>query len=178
MAKKLLIILFSFGLLIFSPSLPAQEESQGAQPAESSPKQEVRPLTNNRDLQWEKLGEMQMALMIINKQFEYLISRVEEGDNRVQKLTETYETRLKKEVERAGDQVQNFETKLAEKEMALQQAREKIAQLERDISIFNSEYGVHMRTLIGFLAGILFGLVLASFLQWWKNKGQKKAPAV
>lgn len=144
-----------------APEAPAAQDVAPAKPTEAKVESRVS---------WENLGEMQMALMIINKQFEYLMSRVEDGDERVKKLSDSYEERLKKEVDKAGAMTSSFEQKLAQKDAELQSAQKEISRLQQQAALFNSESGVYLKIVVGFLAGTLFGLIMGSILHWWKGR--------
>ncbi|KKM10509.1 hypothetical protein SY88_12500 [Clostridiales bacterium PH28_bin88] len=151
-----------------APRAPEASAAQAVAPAKPT---EAKAENRNP---WENLGEMQMALMIINKQFEYLMSRVEDGDERVKKLSDSYEERLQKEVDKVNALTSSFEEKLAQKDAELQSARKEISWLQQQAALFNSKSGVYLKILIGFLAGTLFGLIMSSFLHWWKGRAVQK----
>lgn len=173
--KRLLALIFVLVLLFPGVGRAEDASQQSPAPPAGQETNQVKPEAKaEKQVAWENLGEMQMALMIINKQFEYLMSRVEDGDERVKKLIDSYEQRLKNEVDKAGTLTSSFEQKLAQKDAELQAAQKEISRLQQQAALFNSESGVYLKIVIGFLAGTLFGLLTGSILHWWKGRATHK----
>ncbi|MEW6622040.1 MAG: hypothetical protein AB1420_02730 [Bacillota bacterium] len=140
----------------------ATEEQSGQAPM-SSATQQIIP--------WGAMNEMQIALMIINKQFDYLMNRVEDSDRRVEQLMDSFEERLKRETDRIKEQVADYEVKTAAQNEEMKAYREQIAKLERDMALFASQSGLYLLILIGFLAGALAGVVLSAIMSSIKRRG-------
>lgn len=168
--KKLLCLTVALIVLMSPAAGLAQEQKEPAAVEEGQ--QQVTPV-------WEKLDQMQMALMLINKQHDYLLARLEEADQRVETLTKTYEERIKKEADRADELEQRYQERMDELETELEEAREQVSLLEKKDAVFNSENGVYLKIAIGFAAGVLAGLVLAQILRLWRavSSGGKQHPA-
>jgi len=158
-------------IILMFPSAGLAQEQQEA-PAVEEDQQQVVP-------EWEKLDQMQMALMLINKQHDYLLARLEEADQRIDALTKSYEERIKKEANRADELESRYQERIDGLETELEGAREQVSLLEKKDAVFNSENGVYLKTVIGFAAGVLAGLILAQILRLWRtvSSGGKHHPA-
>ncbi|WP_028307857.1 DUF4515 domain-containing protein [Desulfitibacter alkalitolerans] len=189
--KKFLYILLAM-LLLFSPAALAndetngtpeegtiqestnQEESTAQQNNQTSTKDQEASSIERQQIKWEAMNEMQIALFIINKQIDYLMDRIEDNDNRIKQMADTYEERLKKEISRNQELTEKYEEKINELEQNIGEYRSNVSQLERDMAIFASESGLYLKILLGFLAGSIFGVILAGLLQLWKKGSGSK----
>lgn len=188
MKKFFCIILTMF--LLLSPTALTNDEINGSSEVntvqESSNQEENIVQQNNQTIEqesadaqkeqikWEAMNEMQIALFIINKQIDYLMERIEDNDNRITQMADTYEDRLKKEIARNQELTQKYEEKIKELEQDIGAYRNNVSQLERDMAIFASESGLYLKILLGFLVGSIFGIVLAGLLQLWKRGSTSK----
>jgi predicted RNase H-like nuclease (RuvC/YqgF family) len=176
--------------LLLSPTALTNDEINGSSEVntvqESSNQEENIVQQNNQTIEqesadaqkeqikWEAMNEMQIALFIINKQIDYLMERIEDNDNRITQMADTYEDRLKKEIARNQELTQKYEEKIKELEQDIGAYRNNVSQLERDMAIFASESGLYLKILLGFLVGSIFGIVLAGLLQLWKRGSTSK----
>ena len=188
MKKFFCIILTMF--LLLSPTALTNDEingsSEGNTVQENSNQEENIVQQNNQtigqesadaqkeQIKWEAMNEMQIALFIINKQIDYLMERIEDNDNRIIQMADTYEDRLKKEIARNQELTQKYEEKINELEQNIAEYRSNVSQLERDMAIFASESGLYLKILLGFLAGSIFGIIAAGLLQLWKKGAGSK----
>jgi len=162
--KKIIAILILL-LLLFPVAAFAQEESQ---PSENQ--LETQPEINKKaEPNWENLKEMQIALMLISKQYDYLINRLEEADNKIKETAKNYEDRLQREINRTKEIEQKYQDRITQMEAELAEARENISRLERNAAIFNSKNGVYLKMVLSFLVGLAIGFIVASVMRLWRN---------
>lgn len=178
-------------ILLFSPVIMAQDEVGGSLEEEEIAQEEntemPNPATNStaddssnnstekQTITWEAMNEMQIALFMINKQIDYLMERIEDSDIRIKAITDTFEERLEKEIARNQELAVGYEDKIKILEEDIVEYRSNISQLERDNAIFASESGLYLKILIGFLAGSIFGIIIAGLLQLWKKGKTSKS---
>ncbi len=140
-----------------------------------------RENTTNQSKQvidYSSMTDMQIAMMLISKQINYLMQQIDEAEGRIGRLTEEYEGRISREEERVSrqiaaleDKVSKLEINIQEKEAELRETEKALHQLEREKAIFISESGLYLKILLGFLAGTVFGGIIGSILHWWKARG-------
>lgn len=129
-------------------------------------------LDDQLQINWQQMNEMQIALIMINRQIDYLMGQIRDNDDRVIEVVNDYEKRIDKERERMQENIAQLNQKLAEKEQELEEARNEIVSLHKKMAIFNSENSVYLTTLLGFLAGIIVGIIGSSFLSFLNRKKQ------
>ncbi len=147
-----------------TPVIPVEAAAEGTQ----------NQVLKEQVVKWEAMNEMQIALMIISKQIDYLMDRIEDADNRAEHLIRTYEDRLNKEIDRNKTLIADYEEKITSQDTELKTQRDTVSKLERDMAIFASESGLYLKILIGFLAGTLAGVLLSGILGIWKRRGTSK----
>ncbi len=172
-------------MLLFSPVIMAQDATDNSLEEEEITQEESTEMTNDltnsttdnsahystekQTITWEAMNEMQIALFMINKQIDYLMERIADSDIRIKAITDTYEERLEKEIARNQELTMGYEEKIKNLEQDIVEYRDNISQLERDNAIFASESGLYLKILIGFLAGSIFGIIIAGLLQLWRK---------
>jgi hypothetical protein len=167
--RRVLLVMF-ICIIIFSIPVLAQtvgevEESQGL-PADTNMEADDGGRT---EIPWGQMDDRQIALMIINRQIDYLMGQVEGNHERIAQLQADHEAKLGQVENTNRERLQEIEGKMAEKDNIIVQLQEENRQLERQILLYNNENAVYIKMLLSLLTGIPLGLILGVILRWWKH---------
>ncbi len=135
------------------------------------------------------INETQMALLMISRQIEYLMEQNEKTEKQVVELGAQYQKLVDKEIARQKEmreehaaEMELLQNKLDEKEVEISAAKAEagmiqaeVHRLEKLIATYIGESGLYFKLLIALIAGVLFGLILSSILNWRRNKNNAAA---
>jgi len=185
--KKVIILMVLFSLLLVPFAYAAEEQaSDAAVPKENNEKSEASEqasevIDNSKadsgelQLNWQDMDEMQIALILIKNQIDYLMDQVEKSNGRINSVISDYENRMEKERERAQESIEEMKAELKQKDQELSQARQEVTDINKKMALFNSENGVYLKILIGFLAGLIVGVVVNTVMSFINRRKQQKS---
>ncbi len=183
--RKVIILMVLFSLLLVPFAYAAEEQaSDAAVPEENSEKSEAPEQASNvidnnkadsRELQlnWQEMDDMQIALILIKNQIDYLMDQVEKSNGRINSVISDYENRMEKERERAQASIDEMKAELKQKDEELNLARQEVIDINKKMALFNSESGVYLKILIGFLAGLIVGVVVNTVMTFINRRKQQ-----
>lgn len=174
MKKFIAVILFCW--LVLQPfTLVLGEETNAANNevennVVSEEMQEEEALEEEPQIDWQEMNENQMALMMVNRHIEYLMDKVEKSEDEMEAVVSEYEERLEEEMERRKELEEEMSQKLEEKNQELEAAKDEIMSLQQRMATFQTEHGVYLQIGIGFLAGLIIGMILNAVLGFFRRR--------
>lgn len=172
---KKIIAIFVFCCLVLQPfTLALGEETNAANndmdnnaALEEMVEQEAE---EEPQIKWHEMNESQMALMMVNRHIEHLMDKVERLEGELEGVVGEYEEMLEEEREKRENLEEEMSQKLEEKNQELEAAEEEIKSLNMRISTFQTEHGVYLQIGIGFLAGLVIGMILNAVLGFFRRR--------
>ena len=175
--KKLIILTLFFMLILPNVVEAEPTEVPSAETAAAS-----EDLEKNNDKQaagiqqmiinWKNMNEMQIALVLINRQIEYLMGEIEKNADRNAKVIEDYEKRFSEERQRLQGEISDLKQELDKKNEQLETIRAENLELNKRVALYNSENGVYLKIVIGFIAGMVLGVMVNSLLGYLNKRRQ------
>lgn len=158
----MLALMFTLGANVF-----AEPITEPPKPTET-----VANSTDFSQIPWWQMDDRSIAMMIINRQFEYMLAQIQAADRRVDQISKSYEDRLAKEVQRNRDLTSEFEDKIAIKDNEIKALQNQVMEMDRRVALFFSENSIYLYVLISAVGGIILGLIMGAITRIGKGKKQ------